>query len=89
MATYAKIDASKKLLSQQSLALPDGNTLVTEVIQAGPDAFITGNILVGPAGIVINSTWCGTCAGKSVGCVDCPRNDPVLDCPNSRIYCQS
>lgn len=87
MTTYAKLDGGKKLLSQQSISLPNGHTLITEVVQTGPDSFMTGNITVDGSGATISSVWCGTCGGQSVGCVNCPRNDPVLDCPNRRIYC--
>jgi hypothetical protein len=89
MATYSKLGPAQKLLSQNSVVLPNGNTLVTEVIQTGSEDFITGTILVDTKGVAITSVWCGTCGGQSVGCVDCPRNDPVLDCPNRRIYCAS
>jgi len=89
MPTYAKLAGSQKLLSQNTTNLSNGQKMVTEVVEAGPNQFLTGSILVGADGAVITGTWCGTCSGQSVGCVNCPNNDPVLDCPNRRIYCAS
>lgn len=89
MAAYTKLSDDKKLLSQNTVILPNGNALVTEVILVGDNDFITGSILLGSDDAVISGTWCGTCSGQSVGCVSCPNNDPVLDCVNRRIYCYS
>ena len=88
MQTYAKLSDGQKLLDQHRVSLPNGQTLVTEVVQTGDDAFMTGSILLDGEKVIMG-TWCGTCSGQSVGCVDCPRNDPVLDCVNRRIYCNS
>lgn len=87
--TFTSIGEGANLISENSVDLPNGQKMVTEVIQLGDDKFITGNTLVGADGAKIMSTYCGTCSGVSVGCVDCRNNDPVLDCINGRIYCAS
>lgn len=76
-----------KLLSENMVDLPTGQKMVNEVIQTGEDQFIIGHILVREDGVSVFSTYCGTCSGVSVGCVNCPNNNPVLDCVNRRIYC--
>ena len=89
MPTYAKLKAGQRQLSQNTTDLGNGQKMVTEVIQTGPNEFLTGNILIDKDGAVIMGTWCGTCDGTSVGCVDCPNNDPVLNCVNRTISCAS
>lgn len=89
MATYAKVKAGQKLLSQNTTDLGNGQTMVTEIVQSGPDEFLTGHILVDKDGSVIMGTWCGTCGGVSIGCVNCPNNDPILNCVNRTITCGS
>jgi len=86
---YTSLSDGAKLLSENSVDLPNGQKMVTEVIELGGDQFITGNTLIGQDGQKIMSTYCGACSGVSVGCVDCRNNDPVLDCVNRRIYCAS
>lgn len=88
MKSYSKLADGQKLIDQHRVSLPNGKTLVSEVIQTGPDSFIAGSVML-DGETVIKGTWCGTCSGQSVGCVDCRNNDPVLDCINMRIYCAS
>ena len=56
-----------------------------EVLKTGDDDIVTANILVGADGKALTSTYCGTCGGVSVGCVDCPNNDPALDCETAQF----
>jgi hypothetical protein len=77
------------LLAQNSVQLPDGGKIVTEVVQVGESNFITANIRYDANGVIIFGTFCGECGGVSVGCVNCPNNDPLLNCVNNTISCYS
>lgn len=86
---YTTLSGGSSVISESQTELPNGQTIVTEIIQQGEDQFITASILVDAKGQKLTSTYCGTCSGVSVGCVTCNNNDPVLDCINRRIYCAS
>jgi hypothetical protein len=90
MASFKKLGNGEKLVGQSQIDLPNGNRLVTEVIQIDRDSFLIGHVTVAQKdGVVIRGTWCGECAGRSIGCVDCPNNDPVVNCVNGTISCGS
>ena len=89
MTIFTKVSPQQKPLAQNTVALPNGNTLITEIVQSGPNQYITGTIMLDQNGHRVHALWCGSCDGQQVGCVDCPNNDPVLDCVNRTVYCAS
>ena len=82
---YPSLSDGKMMISEHRTQLPNGQTIVHEVLKTGDDDIVTANILVGADGKALTSTYCGTCGGVSVGCVDCPNNDPVLDCVTAQF----
>jgi len=85
-----KLAPNQKVLAENPIDLPDGNKIVTEVIKQGDTGIIVGTFYYtrGAANPSIRS-WCGYCDGVLVGCVDCPNNDPVLNCIDNTITCGS
>ena len=61
--------------------------MVTEIMQVGENGIMHIGILTDADGSVIVTSACGSCGGKSVGCVVCPNNDPILDCSTGTISC--
>lgn len=81
---------NQKLIAETVTDLPDGSRIVTEVVQQDLSSVLVGTFYY-PAGADDPelSRWCGYCDGVLVGCIDCPNNDPHLDCVNNSLYCRS
>lgn len=76
------------LQSQTSVLLPDGRTLVIEVV-GDEQNYIIGQFVIEEDGTKVRDKFEGTCGGQSVGSVVCPNNDPVLNCATGSISCAS
>ncbi len=85
-----KLQTNQKLLAENSTDLPDGNRVVTEVVRHGDAGILVGTFFYSQgASEPAMSRWCGYCDGVLVGCVNCPNNDPYVNCVNNTVGCQS
>ncbi len=83
---YTVMTTGRALLASSEAALPNGGKVVTEIIEDG-DATIYASLHFDPNGVQILGYFCGSCGGVSVGCVECPNNNPVVNCVTRTIYC--
>ena len=86
---YMKISQDQQLVAQHELTTRDGQRVAVELIRNSDTSMILAHSFLDDAGVVVNSTSCGYCEGVHVGCVNCPNNDPYLDCISKTISCQS
>jgi len=86
---YTRLKGTQKLIAQHTLNLSNGEKLIVELIENSPSSVILSHIKLDRSGAVTRTNCCGYCGGVLVGCVDCPNNDPFLDCVNNSISCQS
>lgn len=78
-----------KLISKTSVILPNGGSMATETIQAGPNDFLVASMYVlredGQQRML--PQVCGYCDGEPVGCVTCSGPGVNLNCVTGSISC--
>ncbi len=87
MQAFTKLKDGQRIVSSAAIALPHGGSIVTEVIGQDQKSFIVGTIHVAPNGVVTKALYCGYCDGVLIGCVDCPNNQPFLNCATRTVSC--
>jgi len=60
---YPSLSDGKMMISEHRTQLPNGQTIVHEVLKTGDDDIVTANILVGADGKALTST-----VGRAVEC---------------------
>jgi len=83
-----KLSSRQKLLGENSMDLPDGNRIVTEVVKDGERGLVVGTFYFtkGASSPTVRSQ-CGYCDGVLVGCIDCPNHDGHVDCETHTMQC--
>lgn len=89
MSQHVKLAPGNELLGSGVVDLGDGRKVVTEVVAAGDVSTVISVTIEGGKGAAARTMCHGYCDGVYIGSVDCPNNDPFLDCINKTISCQS
>lgn len=81
-----KLEPGQRLISATEAALPNGDTMVLEIVAHDESTFVVSQSLIPSGSSEAKETQhCGYCQGVLVGCVTC--NNYTLDCVRRRIYC--
>lgn len=87
MQILTTLASGYKLLSQQTTGLPNGNYVVLEVISVDTSSYIVAEYELDSDGNATRNVYHGHCGGGYVGSVECPNNDPFLNCSAGTISC--